>query len=96
MPSLKEHCEQSERAFGRPFEEVHRWLDEFAGKPPCGMRHRHLRHHSEGIEEVRRTWGDDAALAARQHIEMDLAQEGWTPVCPFPRTSQHYRSMGLF
>ena len=96
MPSFKEHCEKSELAFGNPYEKVHRWLDEFAGKPPHGMRHRHLRHHLQGIEEVRRIFGNDAARAARQHIEMDLAQEGWTPDDPFPRDSIHYRAMGLF
>ena len=96
MPSLKEHCQQSELALGRPFAEVHRWLDEFAGKPPFGMKHRHLRHHAQGVEEVRRIFGDDAARAARLHIEMDLAQEGWTPSDPFPRNSEHYRALGLF
>ncbi len=96
MPSLQEHCEQSARTFGRPFEEVHRWLDEFAGKPPYGMRHRHLRHHQAGVDEARRIFGDDAAKAAKQHIEMDLAQEGWTRSDPFPRDSEHYRRMGLF
>ena len=39
---------------GKPFEEVHRWLDEFAGQPPYGMRHRKLRHHLAGIEQVRK------------------------------------------
>ena len=42
---------------GKPFEEVHRWLDEFAGKPPYGMRHRKLRHHLAGIEQARKLWG---------------------------------------
>jgi hypothetical protein len=44
MPSFAEHCAETTAALGEPFEEVHRWLDEFAGKPPYGMRHRKLRH----------------------------------------------------
>jgi hypothetical protein len=95
MPSFKAHCEQAELTFGRPFEEVHLWLDEFAGKPPFGMKHRHLRHHLQGVEEVRRMWGDTAADAAKQHIEADLAMEGWTPRDQFPRSSEHYRALGL-
>jgi hypothetical protein len=56
MPSLAEHCAETTAALGKPFEEVHRWLDEFAGKPPYGMRHRKLRHHLAGIEQVRKLW----------------------------------------
>jgi hypothetical protein len=78
---------------GKPFEEVNRWLDEFAGQPPDGMRHRKLRHHLAGIEQARKLWGDQAA---RLHISADLKQEGWTEDQPFPRDEEHYRRMGLF
>jgi len=81
---------------GKPFEEVNRWLDEFAGQPPDGMRHRKLRHHLAGIEQARKLWGDQAAAAARLHISADLKQEGWTEDQPFPRDEEHYRRMGLF
>ena len=75
MPSFEQHCEESIQLFGEPFEEVHRWLDEFAGKPPHGMRHRKFRHHEAGIEMVRRQWGDTAAAAARAHIIADLKMD---------------------
>ena len=81
---------------GKPFEEVHRWLDEFAGRSCYGMRHRKLRHHLSGIEQVRELWGDQAAVAARLHIIADLKQEGWTEDMPFPRDEDHYKRMGLF
>ena len=61
-----------------------------------GMRHRKLRHHLAGIEQVRKLWGDQAAAAARLHIISDLKQEGWTEDQPFPRDEQHYQQMGLF
>ena len=96
MPSFIEHCAETTAALGQPFEEVHRWLDEFAGKPPYGMRHRKLRHHLAGIEQARKLWGDQAAAAARLHIIADLKQEGWTEDQPFPRDEQHYMRMGLF
>ncbi len=76
MPSFEQHCEESVRLLGQPFEEVHRWLDEFAGRPPHGMKHRKFRHHLSGIMEVRKRWGDEAAAAARQHIISDLKMEG--------------------
>ena len=69
---------------------------QFSGKPPYGMRHRKLRHHLAGIEQVRKLWGDQAAAAARLHIIADLKQEGWTEDQPFPRDEQHYQRMGFF
>lgn len=95
MPSFKEHCDQSERTFGLPYEEVHRWLDEFAGRHPYGMKHQHLRHHTQGIEEARRLFGNEGARAARQHIEAELAENGWAQGDPFPRSAEHFRALGL-
>ena len=66
MAHFDQHCAEALSKFGKPYAEVHRWLDEFAGKPPYGMRHRKKRHHLAGIEEVRKLWGDEAAEAARQ------------------------------
>ena len=60
------------------------------------MRHRKLRHHIAGIEQVRKLWGDKAAEAARLHIIADLKQEVWTMAHLFPRDEQHYGQMGLF
>ena len=96
MSSLEEHCQESARLFGDTFRVVHLWLDEFAGKPPHGMRHRKFRHHEVGVRQVEALWGPEAARAARQHIESDLTQEGWTRNDPFPRDSKHYVQMGLF
>lgn len=92
----EEHLSESLALFGEPFEEVHRWLDEFAGTPQCRMRHRRKRHHLKGIEEVRARWGDQAADVARQHIISDLKQEGWTESDHFPKDEADYVKMGLF
>ena len=86
---LEDHCTQALASFGQEFREVHEWLDEFAGKPGYGMRHRRVRHHRNGIEEVRRQWGADAAKAAEQHITTDLREEGWHEGDPFPRDEAH-------
>lgn len=91
-----EHCAESVILFGEPFEQVHRWLDEFAGKKPYGMKHRRVRHHLAGIWEVERIWGPDAAKAARQHIVSDLMMEGWKEGDHFPVNETDYVKMGLF
>ena len=91
-----EHCEESIRVFGKPYGQVHEWLDAFAGTKEFGMRHRKKRHHLKGIEEVRALWGDEAAEAARLHIIADLKMEGWRESDLFPRDEAHYVEMGLF
>lgn len=96
MPKLEEHCVESIRFFGKPYADVHIWLDALAGSPECGMRHRQKRHHAAGLEKVRKIFGDDAVRAARQHIITDLKMEGWTESDPFPRDEEHYKKMGLF
>jgi len=96
MPHLKYHIEESLKLFGEPFEELHIWLDEFAGKPTYGMRHRHKRHHLAGIEEAVKLFSEVAREPARKHIISDLKEEGWTESDPFPKDENHYKSMGLF
>ena len=96
MPSNEEHCKESIRLFGKPYTEVHLWLDALAGSPECGMRHRMKRHHLAGIEQVRRIFGEGAVEPARQHIVSDLKMEGWTEKDPFPKDEEYYKKMGLF
>jgi hypothetical protein len=60
------------------------------------MRHRKLRHHLAGIDQVRKLWVDQAASVTRLHIVADLKQEGWTEDQPFPCDEQHYKGMRLF
>jgi hypothetical protein len=93
----EEHEEESIRLFGKPFTEVHQWLDAFAGTPEYGFRHRKVRHHEKGIEEARKLFGDEGAEAARQHIISDLATEGWEEALdPFPKDEKDYHEIGFF
>jgi hypothetical protein len=62
MPSFTQHCEETTAALGKPFEEGYRWLDEFAGKPPYGMRHCKLRQQLVSIEQVRTLSSDPLTL----------------------------------
>ena len=72
MASLEEHEADCERELGEPFTEVHLWLD--ALFKVLGPQHRSVRHNTEGIEEVRRMWGDRAAEAAEIHIRKDFGK----------------------
>lgn len=76
---FEDHCQTAEQAFGQRYEEVHRWLDEFASRYPRSekYKHRKFRHHQEGVEEARHLFGDLGALVAEQHIRLD--NEGWLP-----------------
>lgn len=96
MPSLENHCQESMRLFGKSYEEVHRWLDEFAGSAEYGFRHRKVRHHEVGIAEVCRLFGPDAGKAAKRHIFSDLKTEGWTTDDPFPKNEDDYVKIGFF
>ena len=96
MSTFEEHCQQSITLFGKPYEEVHIWLDELAGKPGYGMRHRRVRHHREGIQWVRELFGDEASSVARLHIITDLKEEGWIESDPFPSDERDYVRIGFF
>ncbi|MHB8149617.1 MAG: DUF6915 family protein [Desulfobulbia bacterium] len=69
MAYLHEHCADCRRLLGNEWKEVHKWLD--ALYKEYGQTHRCHRHHAKGFEEVRRMWGDEAALAAKIHIIVD-------------------------
>ena len=93
---FSEHCKESITLFGNPFEEVHKWLDEFADAPGIGFKHRRFRHHLKGIEEVRKIFGDIASDVALQHVKSDLKEEGWTEKDRIPKDEDDYKKMGLF
>ena len=92
------HCERSREILGEPFCDIHRWLDEYYGHPRYRTKHRRLRHHRQGIEQVRKRWGDRAAEAAELHVLDDLqtgecrnADETW-----IPRDEEDYVSRGYW
>jgi len=68
---INDHCKTCLAKLGNEYRYVHVWLDAFAHKGGFWMGHRMVRHHDEGIEDVRAKWGDQAAEAARLHIQED-------------------------
>jgi hypothetical protein len=69
MSNLRIHCEDCLKELGEEFRFVHEWLDELFKY--SGPDHRDYRHNHQGIEEIRRRWGDRAARAAEIHITRD-------------------------
>lgn len=92
---FEEHCAECVRFLGKPFEDVHLWLDFYAATP-LGARHRRRRHHLAGIAEVRRLWGDEAAEAARMHVIADLKLEGWREADGLPKDEGDFVRRGHF
>lgn len=78
----KDHSRISQEKLGEPFEVVHRWLDEFAKSYWPSKFHRAHRHHMDGVEEVRKKWGDKAAESAKLHIIDDMLDMGYEGIPP--------------
>jgi len=96
MATFEKHCEAAKVKFGKSYEEIHKWLDEFSGVEPYRSRHRRVRHHEHGIREAVDIFGEYAAEIARQHIVIDLTEEGWKKNDHFPMDEQDYVKMGLW
>jgi hypothetical protein len=77
MASYKQHCDECQETLDDPHGRVHKWLDEYFSVLGFGVKHRDVRHHEDGIREVREMWGDEAAEAAKIHIARDF--NGWVP-----------------
>lgn len=66
----EEHERLCSETFGKPFAEVHAYLDQYY---PMfrNNNHRLLLHHQQGIELVVERFGEEARGPAEQHIELD-------------------------
>lgn len=91
---FEKHCEHSIKVFGKPYEEVHKWLDELF--TTYVSRHRKFRHHDQGIKECEKLFGVEANEVAKLHIIDDLSEEGWNVKMKFPENQIEYERMGLW
>ena len=80
---FEDHCRQSIELFTAPWEDVHRWLDEFDGAKRHGMRHRRVWHHAAGVRKAARMPGREAAAIAKRHIVAAMLSPLWA-CWPFP------------
>jgi len=67
---LEDHEKQSVEVFGKPWTEVHLFLDKFS---PMfrGADHRRVLHTAEGVREVVRRFGEESRAVAELHIKED-------------------------
>lgn len=74
MAKTSTHCEDCIQVLGKPYLEVHEWLDAFAKKyqPQLYLeKHRMYRHHDEGVKKAEKLFGYYGGLAAKLHIIRD-------------------------
>ena len=70
---FENHCQRTLLVLGHEMPHVHEWMDEEAWTTGgFNPHHRRVRHHRQGIEQVRARWGDEAAKAAERHVLDDL------------------------
>lgn len=72
MANRKIHCRDCMERLGNSWNEVHKYLDGLFDYKTRLINHRVERHHMEGVEYCREHWGDEAAQAAKIHIQRDL------------------------
>ena len=65
-----EHEKSAMAKFGKPFSEVHAFLDQFF--PDFGPSHRRIFHHQRGVDLMVAKLGPDARAVAEQHILDDI------------------------
>lgn len=70
---------------------INGWMN-FLERP---HRHRRLRHHQKGIQQIIDFFGEKAGRVARLHIVSDLKEEGWSRGDPFPKDEEDYVRLGF-
>lgn len=69
MAHFETHCHDCERLLNDRCEDVNHWLDECFAQH--GPHHRFVRHHTGGIEEATKLFGERGRKAALIHILRD-------------------------
>jgi len=68
-----QHEDRCMKEFGKPFSKVHEFLDQFFPRYR-NLTHRLVLHHRLGVELVGVVMGEEARLAARQHVLDDMGR----------------------
>lgn len=71
----EEHCRLTKEVLDDPFYHVHKYMDKYADTVK-GIAHRQFLHTYDGVEEIRKLFGDIGALAAMLHIYQDFQHAG--------------------
>ena len=70
---IGQHTDSCIRKFGKPFYEVHRFLDQYY--QAYGLGHRRLLHHRLGVELIVKQFGESARGPAELHVREDTGGE---------------------
>ena len=65
-----DHAKSCEDALGKPYTEVHDFLDQYSERFP--REQRKVYHHRQGLARVAERFGAEAAKAARIHVVEDV------------------------
>lgn len=68
---ITEHESQSLKVLGRPFTEIHEWIDQYY-KMVDNVAHRVVLHHRNGIELGVTLFGESARKALELHVRDDF------------------------
>ena len=74
MAKIKTHCEDCIRLLGKPYKEVHEWIDAYAKKynPFTHLEyHRKFRHNKPALDKQFKDWGHYQKMAAKIHVVRD-------------------------
>lgn len=77
MAYIREHMKDCERVLGKPYEQVHKFLDQYAELFPVTIfteYHRSFLHNKYGLEITKALWGLEAEKAAKIHIARDYCE----------------------
>jgi len=77
MARIEEHMKDCKRVLGKPYKEVHEFLDQYAEMFPVQIfteYHRSFLHNKYGLEVIRAMWGLEAEKAAKIHIVRDYCE----------------------
>ena len=88
---IDDHIKETIKFFGEPFVEVHLFLDQFYKN--VGAKHRQYFHHKQGLELIRKKFGNKAVKVAERHIISDLENCGrWKlGIDKFPEKQEDYK-----
>ncbi len=78
MAQIEDHCKDCKALLGRPFEKVHKFLDQYAEVFDVGTfteYHRTFLHNKRGILLAQEYWGREAGLAAKIHLVRDYHEQ---------------------
>ena len=74
MATIKEHAKDCKYFLGKPYWEVHKFLDQYAALFPVEHfveYHRTFLHNSYGVGIIEAKWGVEAKIAALIHLYRD-------------------------